>query len=99
LLPVPDPDKWLIEVYPNPLRDQKHGLNIAFEGVGYKETGSYQLDVYNLKGQKLLSHSISMDTLQDGCLNLGLDFLPKGILLLSISKDSIQIKSKKFTNY
>jgi hypothetical protein len=99
LLPVPDPDKWLIEVYPNPLRDQKHGLNIAFKGVGYKETGSYQLDVYNLKGQKLLSQTISMNDLQDGCLNLGLDFLPKGILLLSISKDSIQIKSKKFTNY
>ncbi len=99
LIPVPDTDKWHIEVYPNPLTSKRHGLNIAFKGVGYKETGSYQLDVYNLKGQKLQSQDISMDTLLDGYLTLVLDSFPKGVLLLSISKDSIQVNTKKLTNY
>ena len=99
LIPVPDTDKWHIEVYPNPLTSKRHGLNIAFKGVGYKETGSYQLDVYNLKGQKLQSQDISMDTLHDGYLTLVLDSFPKGVLLLSISKDSIQVNTKKLTNY
>lgn len=99
LIPVPDPDKWHIEVYPNPLTSKRHGLNIAFKGVGYKETGSYQLDMYNLKGQKLLSQTISMNDLQDGCLSLGLDSIPKGVLLLSITKDGIQLNTKKLTNY
>lgn len=99
LIPVPDPDKWHIEVYPNPLTSKRHGLNIAFKGVEYKETGSYQLDLYNLKGQKLLSQTISMNDLQDGCLSLGLDSIPKGVLLLSITKDGIQLNTKKLTNY
>lgn len=99
LIPVPDSDKWHIEVYPNPLTSKRHGLNVAFKGVGYKETGSYQLDMYNLKGQKLLSQTISMNDLQDGCLSLGLDSIPKGVLLLSITKDGIQLNTKKLTNY
>jgi hypothetical protein len=99
ILPVPNADKWRIEVYPNPLTSKRHGLNIAFKGVGYKDIGSYQLDMYNLKGQKLLSQTISMNDLQDGCLSLGLDSIPKGVLLLSISKDGIQLNTKKLTNY
>jgi hypothetical protein len=99
LLPVPDNHRWQIDVYPNPSTSKRHGFNIAFKGVGYKETGSYQLDVYNLKGQKLQSQNISMVTLHDGYLTLVLDSFPKGVLLLSISKDSIQVNTKKLTNY
>ena len=99
LLPVPIVDNWQIEVYPNPSASHRQRLNIAFKGIGYKEAGNYALDMYNIKGQKLLSQTIPMDSLQDGCLILELDSLPKGVLLVSISKDSIQVNTKKLTNY
>lgn len=99
LLPVPIVDNWQIEVYPNPSASHRQRLNIAFKGIGYKEAGNYALDMYNIKGQKLLSQTIPMDSLQDGCLILELDSLPKGVLLVSISKDGFPVTTKKLTNY
>lgn len=97
LMPIPDTDKWHIEVYPNPVTSKKYGFNIAFKGVGYKETGSYQIDMYNLKGQKLLSQALTMDTQHDGYIPLVLDFIPQGVLILSITKDNNLVKTKKIT--
>lgn len=99
ILPVPNVDRWQIDAYPNPTTAQKSGFNVVFKGSGFGEQGSYRLDMYNLKGQKLLSQTIPMDTLRDGCLIQGSDTWPKGVLLLSISKDGIQVKTKKLTNH
>ena len=99
ILPVSNVDRWQVDVFPNPATARKSGFNVAFKGSGFEERGSYRLDLYNLKGQKLLSQTITPDTLREGCQIQGPDTWPRGILLLSIRKDGVQVKTKKLTNY
>ncbi|HOH98888.1 MAG TPA: hypothetical protein PL188_11360, partial [Candidatus Cloacimonadota bacterium] len=98
-IPVPDPNIWRIEVYPNPITSHGSGFNVVFKGTGFESKGSYSMELYNIKGQRFLSQAIPMDNLAEGCQILGSDTWSKGILLLSISKDGVQVISKKLTYY
>ncbi|MDD2227798.1 MAG: FG-GAP-like repeat-containing protein [Candidatus Cloacimonetes bacterium] len=99
LIPALGSNLWQIEVYPNPVTIQDTGFSIIFKGTGYKDTANYHLDMYNIKGQKLLSQAIHTEDIKDGSLNLESDKLPKGVLIISISKDGIQLSTRKLTNY
>lgn len=92
-------ESWHTDIYPNPVTIQEPEFSILFKGSGYKATGRYHLEMYNIKGQKLLSQAIHMEDIKDGGLSLESGKLPKGVLIISISKDGIPVSTRKLTNY
>jgi len=97
--PFSNVEKWHTDIYPNPVTIQEPEFSILFKGSGYKATGNYHLEMYNIKGQKLLSQAIHMEDIKDGGLSLESGKLPKGVLIISISKDGIPVSTRKLTNY
>ncbi|MDD3563925.1 MAG: FG-GAP and VCBS repeat-containing protein [Candidatus Cloacimonetes bacterium] len=97
--PVSNVEEWHTDIYPNPVTIQEPEFSILFKGSGYKATGRYRLEMYNIKGQKLLSQAIHMEDIKDGGLSLESGKLPKGVLIISISKDGIPVSTRKLTNY
>lgn len=97
-IPVPCIDKWQIDVYPNPVTSQGSGFNIVFKGEGYSKAKDLKLEVYNLKGQKLLSKLIP-ETLGESECSIDTSSWGKGILLLSVTQQGKHLTTKKVTNY
>jgi hypothetical protein len=88
-----------MDVYPNPASSQRSCFKLEFQGPGFREQGVYRMDLYNLKGQKLLSRAISPDALKEGRMALEAETLPRGILLMSLSKDGARVSARKITVY
>ncbi|MDD2424305.1 MAG: FG-GAP-like repeat-containing protein [Candidatus Cloacimonetes bacterium] len=99
LIPAVELNRWQIEVYPNPASSPETQFNLLFKGSGFKDAGDYKLEIFNLKGQKLLSKNIPSDNMKEGLMTFESKSWPKGILLLSISQDGKQLTTKKVTTY
>ncbi|MCB5265367.1 MAG: FG-GAP-like repeat-containing protein [Candidatus Cloacimonetes bacterium] len=99
LIPAVELNRWQIEVYPNPASSPETQFNLLFKGSGFKDAGDYKLEIFNLKGQKLLSKNIPSDNMKEGLMTFESKSWPKGILLLSILQDGKQLTTKKVTTY
>jgi len=97
VIPAIDIYQWQLEAYPNPISNQESELNIKFAGSAFRSANDLTLNVFNLKGQKLLSQSIPADKLQEGLWTIETSSWAKGIVLLSITCHGKQITSKKVT--
>jgi len=88
------PNPWQVELYPNPLR-QGTALKIGFTGSGYKHQSQVDIEIYNLKGQKLSGlQAVSPDAELALSENLTSKLI-SGIYMISISDKGTTLYSKK----
>jgi len=97
VIPAIDINQWQLEAYPNPISNKELELHIKFAGTAFRSANDLTLNVFNLKGQKLLSQSIPADKLQEGLWTIETSSWAKGIVLLSITRHGKQLTSKKVT--
>ena len=90
-------DIWQIGIYPNPHAATQGSLNIQFQGAGYQKANSLKLEIYNLRGQKLLSTSVPNSKLQEGEFTLETGSREKGVYILRVSQDGKPLTTQKFT--
>ncbi|MDD2331669.1 MAG: FG-GAP-like repeat-containing protein [Candidatus Cloacimonetes bacterium] len=96
-MPAPNNDDWQTGIYPNPHAATQGSLNIQFQGAGYQKANSLKLEIYNLRGQKLLSTSVPNSKLQEGEFTLETGSREKGVYILRVSQDGKPLTTQKFT--
>jgi hypothetical protein len=99
-MPALNDSDWQIKVYPNPSAKGGGIQRISFVGDAYlKSTNSITLDIYNIKGQKVISKAIPAGEYRSEGIDLDLSAYPAGIYLLNII-EGIQTRTEtKITIY
>ncbi len=95
LIPNAGSSQWQINLYPNPYAHGE-GLQIEFDGEGYKHSAMISLDIYNIKGQRVSSiDSINPDSSYQ-LPEYITSKLSAGIYLVAVKKEQATKFMKKF---
>jgi hypothetical protein len=82
--PVIEQD-WKLDVYPNPVSDKLTLLTVKFSGQGYKDIDNLNLDIFNVRGQKIYSQAITSYQLKSGSVYITPGLFPQGMLIVKAS--------------
>lgn len=95
-LPIPQDEDWSLEVYPSPSRTNQFTLSLS--GKSYKSAKQLTINVYNIKGQSVLSQAANLEQSWSSELSISLPkTLSKGIYLLSLEKQGKRLVTKRIT--
>jgi len=97
VISAPEPDQWKIAIHPNPVHSKSTDLNIRFIGSGYKVSTNFRLEIFNIKGQKLMSKAIPQDNLKAGNLEITLKNYKPGIYIFNLYNNNIRLTTHKFS--
>lgn len=91
-----DPPQYALSIYPNPIRDLRNAFLQWYGGESKSE--SLSLNLYNIKGQKLINHHFDAPSQSPGMLKLdlvpGFDKLAQGIYLLELNSGGKKMRKK-----
>jgi len=81
---IPIPDKWSFVYYPNPVYKSNLKLNFTFTGAGYKQSQNLNLEIYNVKGQRIELYQIPKTSLKSGTWDVALTKLSSGLYIFRL---------------
>lgn len=91
-----DPPQYALSIYPNPIRDLRNAFLQWYGGESKSEALS--LNLYNIKGQKLINHHFDAPSQSPGMLKLdsvpGFAGLAQGIYLLELNSGGKKMHKK-----
>jgi len=87
--------KWDIVVFPNPLKLQSSLLTCRFLGAGYKQANKLRFEIYNIKGQKLMSEPIPAKASREGTWQTRLQDISPGAYVIAIRSGRQQLITRK----
>jgi len=91
---------WEISTYPNPQKSLHNSINVAFTGTSYKHIHKpLQMELYNLKGQLVMTCNVDNTTLKQGTTELGIEGFAAGVYIIKISDGSTNLTTHRFTIY
>lgn len=92
--PVEAAPGWDINVYPNPIRGNDP-IRINLLGSGYKQSKPLQLELYNLKGQKVSGIEYKEKAWDGTDISLTIPKIPSGLYILRIAQEGISARTKR----
>jgi hypothetical protein len=81
-----------MRMYPNPLSQQNSVLQVNFPKQLSNELSTFE--IYNIRGQKVISLSVSIDQKRSGSLTHDLSELSSGVYVCVLTCNKQQIKGK-----
>jgi len=87
----PQGSNFLIGNYPNPFNPI---TTITFQ-IDHILHHEVKIDIFNIKGKKVLSHTLSENDIKNGFISWNADFLPSGIYFYRLLIDNKSIDIKK----
>jgi hypothetical protein len=91
--------KLSLRIFPNPVSRQAGKLNLQLSGPGYAKHADLSVELYNLKGQKLLSKNLRSSEAKSGIYSIeGLEFAT-GVYLLRVKQKNGVNTTGKFIVY
>ena len=97
LAPAPHGSRWDFDICPNPLKADNGKLSISFHGEGYRHQQEVMLEIYNIKGQKIYTVPILLNSLIDGKWDFNIGGYPAGVYLARIKAGNSVSVSKRFS--
>lgn len=95
--PAINESQWDINIYPNPLSKDSNVFKIEFTGDGYKEANNLDVELYNLKGQKLEAYLVNQITEGKTTWERTLNFSSAGVYIVKICLCKNTLITKSFT--
>ncbi|KQC11701.1 MAG: hypothetical protein APR54_02770 [Candidatus Cloacimonas sp. SDB] len=88
----------LLNIYPNPykLSDSLRNSQITFEILS-NEFEDYEVEIYNLKGQKLYGFNIDLSRSKDNKIQWHVKDIPTGVYLINLLNNGVVLETKKMT--
>ena len=94
---VLSPEMWSIQVYPNPMLKSSQRLNVKLNGNGYRHLRNLKLEIYNVKGQRIISQEVPDYDLGKGELTVATDDFSAGVYIIKLRNNRTTKATKKFT--
>jgi hypothetical protein len=95
-IPSPEAEDWSLDIYPSPNRTTLLKLNLS--GSSYMGVDQLTINVYNIKGQSVISDAVNIAQQGNSELSISLPAnLAKGIYLVSLEKQGKRLATKRIT--
>ncbi|PKN71408.1 MAG: hypothetical protein CVU50_10240, partial [Candidatus Cloacimonetes bacterium HGW-Cloacimonetes-3] len=90
---------WQIGVYPNPCAKVNSTVNIELIGDSYQKHADISYELYNIKGQKLQSKSITTANFEHKTILVDTADLSSGVYIIAISNKGTIVNAKRIALY
>jgi hypothetical protein len=88
---------WEINLYPNPISQLETTVNIIFIGNGYEKERDLNIEIYNIKGQKLSAHKFNGTLANSKNWSGTLTNAESGVYFVKICSGDKMLVTKRFT--
>lgn len=95
--PLPSPVVWNLQIYPNPYNNRHAYLNLKLNASVQQHADSYQIRIYNIKGQQVGVSQVSSDDVKKDEWKINVQDYRPGIYLVKILEGQTVRAVKKFT--
>jgi hypothetical protein len=90
-------DEWRVKVYPNPCAKTNSTVSIKLIGDAYQKQAGLSVELYNIKGQKLKSNTLTTSELEHKTIQVDTTNLSTGIYILTVKHRGQAVTNKRIT--